>query len=118
MILQTRIGGVDDKAGMGADAILRIGASTMPIDLGGSARWHVIDLSDRCAVGSACDIPIQLDVVAGPPSPGYVVGLSPLPLPTLGHGVDIYRWSVRLLVQSFDGRQLPEDGASITSAQP
>jgi hypothetical protein len=118
VILQTTIGGVDDKAGMGAIATLGIGASTMPLDLGGSARWHVIDLADQCTAALPCDIPIQLDVVAGPPSPVYVPGVSPLPVPTAGHGVDVYRWSVRLEVQSFDGRQLPTDGAWITPGQP
>ncbi|MBI2781462.1 MAG: hypothetical protein HYX55_06680 [Chloroflexi bacterium] len=117
VILQTRIAGVDDKAGMGADATLGIGTSTMPLDLGGAARWHGIDLSNRCTAGSHCDIPIQLDVVAGPPSPPYIPGVSPLPSPTLGHGIDVYRWSVRIIVQSFDGRQLPAASAWITPAQ-
>ena len=118
LLLRTRVGGVDNKAGMGADATLGIATTTMPIDLGGAAHWHDIDLSSWCTAGSPCDIPLQLDVVAGPPSPAYIPGVSPLPSPTLGHGVDVYRWSVQVAVQAFDGRQLPADGVSIAPTLP
>jgi hypothetical protein len=63
-----------------------------------------------------CEIPIRLDVEAAPP---YVrPGLSPGPSPMPGHGVDVHRWSVRVEVEAFDGRQVPADGAWITPAQP
>ena len=119
VILRTRIAGVDDKAGMGAEATLGIGASMMPIDIGPMALWHVLDLSDRCSTGMQCEIPISLDVKSAPPAPpNNPPGQSPGPSPTPGRGVDVYRWSVRVEVEAFDGRQIPADGAWITPAQP
>jgi hypothetical protein len=115
-ILRTGVMGVDDKAGMGVAATLTIGTSSMPLDAGGAALWHVIDLADQCTVGLACDIPIRLDVAALPGSSVYVPGASPGPSPTAGQGVDVYRWSVRVEVEALDGRSLPADGASIEPA--
>ena len=109
LILRTTVAGVDDKAGLDASASLSIDGLAGSIDLGGSARWHVIDLADRCARATACDIPIELEVIGVQPSP---------PGPTPGAGVDVYRWKVGLELMAFDGRSLPADAVWVTRAQP